>query len=212
MWGPWAAGRRVLMVSSGIEIRWTVTRIPLRTFDISYQLPVNHSPLYESHCTALHSQIWNRDSETPDWRHFPNPFASTGRSWEILGDPGRSWEASSRSSCSFSPVVDFLEPRLRFPASVVGARGTPNVTLTYAQSILDFHITFSCVVVLKCIKTLNDFKWRGLVRTGTKSISPLAERHRWLLMWTHHLWASVDQWWSTLAKYPKPTDQKILPL
>lgn len=47
----------------------------------------------------------------------------------------RGRQASSRSSCSFSPVVDFLEPRLRFPASVVGARGTPNVTLTYAQSI-----------------------------------------------------------------------------
>ena len=32
--------------------------------------------------------------------------------------------------------MDFLEPRLRFPASMVGVRGTPNVTLTYAQSVL----------------------------------------------------------------------------
>lgn len=163
MWGPWAAGRRVLMVSSGIEIRWTVTRIPLRTFDISYRLPVNHSPLYESHCTVKYEiVILKLQIDAIFQTCLP-----------ALGDPGRSWEASSRSSCSFSPVVDFLEPRLRFPASVVGARGAPNVTLTYAQSILDFHITFSCVVVvvLKCIKTLNG---EGLSELEQKSISPLA--------------------------------------
>ena len=82
-----------------------------------------------------------------------------------LSKPGRSWEASSHS-CSFSPVVDFLEPRLRFPASVVGARGAPNVTLTYAQSILDFHITCSYFFLMSGCG-IKDLKWRGLVRTGT---------------------------------------------
>ena len=59
---------------------------------------------------------------------LPRQRATARRGW-------RPQALRQQASLSFSPVVDFLEPRLRFPASVVGVRGTPNVTLTYAQSL-----------------------------------------------------------------------------
>eukprot|EP00913_Durusdinium_trenchii_P014120 g13253.t1 len=40
-----------------------------------------------------------------------------------------------RRQASFQPVLNFLRPRLRLPASVAAARGPPEVTLTYAQSL-----------------------------------------------------------------------------
>ncbi len=72
-----------------------------------------------------------------------------------------------KASLSFSPVVDFLEPRLRFPASVVGVRGTPNVTLTYAQSVLG----------AKCVKNLIS-QWLQDILWIVKGISEWVETRR----------------------------------